>query len=139
MVEFWHRRYPETCFKVNLPPAEASFGALIDITIYSIVQESVSNAVRHGKPAEISVSVTAVPADDLGHGRVVIEVANDGHGTDKTAGFGFGLTGMQERVQALGGRLVLTRKPGLGFSVTATLPFPARSNRVRASSFAGGA
>ena len=139
LVEFWHRRYPETCFKVNLPPAEASFGALIDITIYRIVQESLNNAVRHGKPAEISVSVTAVPADDLGHGRVVIEVANDGHGTDKTAGFGFGLTGMQERVHALGGQLVLIREPGLGLSVTATLPLPAASYLGLISSFAGDA
>ena len=139
LVEFWHRRYPETCFKVNLPPAEASFGALIDITIYRIVQESLSNAVRHGKPAEISVSVTAVPADDLGHGRVVIEVRNDGHGTDKTAGFGFGLTGMQERVHALGGQLVLIREPGLGLSVTATLPLPAASYLGLISSFAGDA
>jgi two-component system sensor histidine kinase UhpB len=95
--------------------------------------------VRHGKPAEISVSVTAVPADDLGHRHVVIEVANDGHGTDKTAGFGFGLTGMQERVLALGGQLVLIREPGLGLSVTATLPLPAASNLNLISSFAGDA
>ena len=107
---------------------------MIDITIYRIVQESLSNAVRHGNPA-----VTTTPTDVAGPNRVSVEVANDGQEIDKTAGFGFGLTGMQERVQALGGRLVLTRKPGLGFSVTATLPFPARSNRVRVSSFAGGA
>jgi two-component system, NarL family, sensor histidine kinase UhpB len=139
MVEFWRRRHPGTSFKVSLPPGGESFGALIDITIYRIVQESLSNAVRHGNPAEIFVAVTTTPTDVAGPNRVSVEVANDGQEIDKTAGFGFGLTGMQERVQALGGRLVLTRKPGLGFSVTATLPFPARSNRVRASSFAGDA
>jgi signal transduction histidine kinase len=57
----------------------------------------------------------------------------------KTAGFGFGLTGMQERVQALGGRLDLMREPEHGLSVTATLPFPAASTQVRAASFAGDA
>jgi hypothetical protein len=98
-----------------------------------------SNAVRHGNPAEISVSVTSAPAEVPGLDCVTVEVANDGREIDKTAGFGFGLTGMQDRVQALGGRLVLTRKPGLGFSVTATVPFPAPSNRLRASSFGGGA
>jgi two-component system sensor histidine kinase UhpB len=138
MVEFWRRRHPGTSFKVSLPPGGESFGALIDITIYRIIQESLSNAVRHGNPAEILVAVTA-PTDVAGPNRVSVEVANDGHGMDKTAGFGFGLTGMQERVHALGGRLVLTREAGFGFAVTATLPFPAPSNRVRASSFAGDA
>jgi two-component system, NarL family, sensor histidine kinase UhpB len=42
MVEFWRRRHPGTRFKVRLPPAGASFGILIDITIYRIVQESLS-------------------------------------------------------------------------------------------------
>jgi two-component system sensor histidine kinase UhpB len=139
IVEFWRRRHPGTSFKVSLPPAGASFGALIDITIYRIVQESLSNAVRHGNPAEISVSVTSAPADGVVPDRVTVEVANDGQGMDKTAGFGFGLTGMQERVQALGGRLVLMQEPELGLSVTATLPYPTASIRVRASSFAGDA
>jgi two-component system, NarL family, sensor histidine kinase UhpB len=123
MVEFWRQRQPGTRFTVALPPAKASFGPLIDITIYRIVQESVSNAVRHGNPVDISVSVNALH-DGLGQDRVIVEIANDGHGMDKMAGFGFGLTGMQERVQALGGRLVLTQEPGLGLSVKATLPVP---------------
>jgi two-component system sensor histidine kinase UhpB len=138
MVEFWRRRHPGTSFKVSLPPGGESFGALTDITIYRIVQESLSNAVRHGNAAEIFVAVTTAPTDGAGPNRVSVEVANDGQEIDKTAGFGFGLTGMQERVQALGGRLVLARKPGLGFSVTATLPCPARSNQVHTSSIAGG-
>jgi two-component system sensor histidine kinase UhpB len=139
MVEFWQRRHPGIRFKVSLPPDAASFSTLIDITIYRIVQESLSNAVRHGNPAEISVSVTLVPAVGPEPDRVTIEVTNDGHGMDKTAGFGFGLTGMQERVQALGGRLDLMREPEHGLSVTATLPFPAASTQVHAASFAGGA
>jgi two-component system sensor histidine kinase UhpB len=139
MVEFWRLRHPGICFKANLLAADESFGALIDITIYRIVQESLSNAVRHGNSAEISVSVTSVPADGLGHDHVTIEVVNDGHGMDKTAGFGFGLAGMQERVHALGGRLVLMREPGLGLTVTATLPLATPSNLVINSSFVGDA
>jgi two-component system, NarL family, sensor histidine kinase UhpB len=139
MVEFWRQRHPKIRFELSIPPDGASFGALLDITIYRIVQESLSNAVRHGDPAEISVSVAAMPADGPEPDRVTVEVTNDGHEMDKTAGFGFGLTGMQERVHALGGRLVLMREPGLGLSVTATLPFPAPSNRVRTASPVSGA
>ncbi|MGH6841988.1 MAG: sensor histidine kinase, partial [Methylocella sp.] len=121
------------------PPEGASFDALIDITIYRVVQESLSNAVRHGNPAEISISVTPSATGGPGLDCVTVEVSNDGAGMDKTAGFGFGLTGMRERVQALGGRLVLAQEPGLGFSVTATFPVPAGSGQVRATSFAGNA
>jgi len=136
VVEFWRRRCPGIRFHMRLPPDEASFGALIDIAIYRVVQESLSNAVRHGNPAEISVSVTPAAAGGPPD-CVTVEVSNDGTGMDKTAGFGFGLTGMRERVHALGGRLVLAQEPGLGLSVTATFPVPAGSNQVRASSFAG--
>lgn len=139
VVEFWRRRFPNVRFDVRLPPDEASFGALIDIAIYRIVQESLSNAVRHGDPAAISVSVALAEANSAGPNCVAIEVTNDGAGTDKPGGFGFGLTGMRERVHALGGRLILVRKPGMGLSVAATLPIPARSSPVRASSFAGNA
>jgi two-component system sensor histidine kinase UhpB len=139
VVAFWRRRHPGICFNVNVPPAGSSFGALIDITIYRIVQESLSNAVRHGKPSEISVSVTPAPVDDPGSGRIIVEVANDGDGIDKAAGFGFGLTGMRERVHALGGRLIITHEPGMGLSVMAILPFPAPVGQVRASSLVGNA
>ena len=60
---------------------------------------------------------------------------------DQKAGFGFGLTGMRERVHALGGSLVLLSEPGRGLSVTAILPVPAtsniRGNQLRALSVAG--
>jgi two-component system sensor histidine kinase UhpB len=137
VVDFWRRRHPETRFTMSLPLEGASFGALLDNTIYRIVQESLSNAVRHGDPAEISVSVTSAPAECSGQNRVTVKVANDGHGMDQKAGFGFGLTGMRERAHALGGSLVLLSEPGRGFSVTATLPVPAPSNQLRAFSFAG--
>lgn len=138
MAEFWRRQHPETRFNMNLPPERKSFGTLIDITIYRIVQESMSNAMRHAKPSEISVSVTEVPATGQGLGRILIEVANDGHGMDETASFGFGLTGMRERVHALGGTLVLNQEGRPGLSVTAALPFPVVSDQLRASSSAGG-
>ncbi|MGH6936142.1 MAG: sensor histidine kinase, partial [Methylocella sp.] len=137
VVEFWQRRRPETRFDVRLPPDGASFGPLVDTAVYRIVQEALSNAIRHGDPAEITVTVEQSPAGASGPGSVTVKVTNDGAGADNSAGFGFGLTGMQERVHALGGRLVLTRDPGLDLSVTATLPIPARSTGACANLLAG--
>jgi len=137
VVEFWQRRRPETRLDVRLPPDGASFGPLVDTAVYRIVQEALSNAIRHGDPAEITVTVEQSPAGASGPGSVTVKVTNDGAGVDNSAGFGFGLAGMQERVHALGGRLVLARQPGLGLSVTATLPIPARRTGACANLLAG--
>lgn len=64
---------------------------------------------------------------------------SNGYGMHKTPDFGCGLIGMEARVQALGGQLVLTREPGLGLSVTAHLPIPAHSTRAPADACAGNA
>ncbi len=137
MIEFWRRRRPETRFNFCLPPDETSFGPLLDNAIYRIVQEGLSNAVRHGDPAEIAVKVEQSPSSGAGPACVTVKVANDGAGADNSAGFGFGLTGMQERINALGGRLTLAREPGPGLSVTATLPIPARGTGARENSLSG--
>ncbi|MCI0599353.1 MAG: histidine kinase [Beijerinckiaceae bacterium] len=137
MVEFWHWRRPETRFHLRLPPDGTSFGPLLDNAVYRIVQEGLSNAIRHGDPAEITVTVKQSTSSVTGPDWVTVEVSNDGAGMDKSAGFGFGLTGMQERVYALGGRLLLARDPGVGLTVTATLPIPARSTGAHANSLDG--
>jgi len=139
MVEFWRRRYQGTRFNVSLPRDDVTFGALLDITIYRIVQESLSNALRHGEPTEISVSVTSARGVNPKPNWLTVEITNNGHNEDERLGFGFGLIGMQERVRGLGGELVLTRVPGLGLSVMAHLPFQATDTRAHASCFMGNA
>jgi two-component system, NarL family, sensor histidine kinase UhpB len=139
IVIFWQRRRPEIRFHVSLPQDSASFGSLIDKTAYRIVQEGLSNAVRHGEPTEISIAVTPSSTNALGPECLTVEVSNDGAKMEDGAGLGFGLTGMRERVQALGGQLVIARKPGLSLSLTATLPLMAPSGQSCASSIAGSA
>ncbi len=57
LVAFWRSHRPNLNFRVDL--SEESFGEEIDSTIYRIVQESLSNAVRHGAPKTIAIKVTA--------------------------------------------------------------------------------
>ncbi len=98
---------------------EVSFGDAADATLYRLIQESLTNAIRHGRPRNISVSIT--PADD---GDVVLQVADDGVGLDApTERTGLGLAGMRERISALGGSLsVRNRDAGQGVCVSARLP-----------------
>lgn len=126
MVEFWQRRHPEIAYRVSVSPTCENLGELADTTIYRVVQEALSNAVRHAKPARIAVSIDLVPDPDTGRDVTVVEVTDDGQGMREASGMGYGLLGMGERVRALGGELTFCNRPGGGFAVTALLPCPSQ-------------
>ncbi len=97
-----------------------SLGELVGRTICRIVQESLSNAVRHANPTLITVSIDC-------QGEVVrVEITDDGRGMSEPSRPGYGLVGIGERVKAMGGRLSFSNKPGEGFAVAAVLPCSAR-------------
>jgi signal transduction histidine kinase len=83
-----------------------------------IGQESLTNAVRHGSPRNIKVRLR------FGEGWVTLVVNDDGCGFDVAGrvGKGYGLTGMHERVEALGGSLSIDSRNGDGTEVSVTLP-----------------
>jgi two-component system sensor histidine kinase UhpB len=118
LVSFWQTRYPEVEFHLRVPPE--SFGTRIDDTIYHLILESLSNALRHGRPTRIDISVR-LNADE-----VQTVIADNGVGLKpERHGFGFGLIGMQERVNSLGGALrVENSSVGTGVVVSANLPLP---------------
>jgi two-component system, NarL family, sensor histidine kinase UhpB len=120
LLDFWRARHSEVAF--GLEVCSESFGADLDEAIYSIIRESLSNALRHGHPREIALSI-----DTEGDDMVVITVADDGGGMRPTnpagPGVGFGIIGMQERVARVGGTLsVANRHDGNGVIVSARLP-----------------
>ena len=99
---------------VPLPPPVA-------LAVYRIVQESLTNVVRHAG------RVAATVALRLDGGHLYVEVVNDGGPAPAAAseGTGAGLAGMRERAAALGGTLDAGPRPGGGFAVRAQLPVPA--------------
>ena len=92
----------------RLPPA-------VETASYFIVSEALANVVKHARASRASVAVTA------DGNQVVVEVEDDGVGGADVAR-GSGLRGLQDRVHALGGRLLVKSKPGTGTSVRAELP-----------------
>lgn len=122
MVEFWRRRHPEIEYQVSVCPNCETLGDLADTTIYRIVQECLSNAVRHGNPTLVTVSIHRARNQESGRDEVMVEVSDDGQGVRLSPGIGYGLLGMNERVRAMGGRLTFFNKPSGGFAVTAALP-----------------
>ncbi len=104
LVASWQLRNPDVAFDVDIN--EQSCGAKLDGAIHAIVREAISNALKHGKPTEISVSV-----DRAGNGAIAILVRDNGSGLGPEGlGSGFGLIAMRERVAALGGTIRVTNR-----------------------------
>jgi two-component system sensor histidine kinase UhpB len=121
LAAFWRARNATPQIRVDVDvqtePATATAAAL-----YRCVQEGLANALRHGRPTVVEVSVRA-DADSL-----VARVADDGIGVagdaaGDAAGGGLGLVGMHERMAALGGSVEAGPAAGRGWVVTARLPW----------------
>jgi signal transduction histidine kinase len=88
----------------------------LGLTAYRVVQESLTNAMKHAGPAHVDVSVRHAA------GELAIDVADDGRGAERGLVGGHGLIGMRERVSVYGGRLEAGPRPEGGFRVSARLP-----------------
>jgi signal transduction histidine kinase len=90
----------------------------IDLSAFRIIQEAVTNVVRHAGTSQCQVLISQQD------GYLLIEVTDSGRG-GPVAGTGYGITGMRERAALLGGDLTAGPRPGGGFRVAARLPVPA--------------
>ena len=90
----------------------------IDLSAFRIIQEAVTNVVRHAGTDRCLVWI------DQQDGQLAIEVTDSGRG-GSAAGTGYGITGMRERAALLGGDFSAGPRPGGGFRVAARLPVPA--------------
>jgi signal transduction histidine kinase len=88
----------------------------LDLTAYRLVQEALTNTLKHAQATSAVVSVQYRP--DV----LVISVRDDGRGPDADGVPGNGLLGMQERVAVYGGRLTAGAAPGGGYELCAELP-----------------
>ena len=91
----------------------------IDLSAFRIIQESVTNVVRHA--ATHACRVTLDYRDD----ELALEVTDDGRGHGTAVDTGFGLAGMRERVALLQGEFTAAPRPEGGFRVAVRLPVPA--------------
>ncbi len=90
----------------------------IETALYRIVQESLTNVIKHARASSVSVLVTRKS------GSVIAVIEDDGRGFDAGAGRdeGLGLVGMEERVALLDGRLQIESSEGAGTTIVAEVP-----------------
>jgi signal transduction histidine kinase len=94
----------------------------VGLTVFRIVQEALTNVLRHAGVGRCEVSVTA------GGGVVRIEVLDEGRTPFQRHGAGRGLIGMRERTAAYGGTLSTGPRPEGGFRVAAEIPYAAKED-----------
>jgi signal transduction histidine kinase len=94
---------------VRLPPG-------IDLSAYRIVQEGLTNALKHARASAADVTVR------YGRDELQIEVRDDGDGGSPTGGLGHGLVGVRERVKLYGGEMTAGAATGGGFVLSTRLP-----------------
>ncbi len=102
----------------------------IDLTVFRIVQEGLTNALKHAGPASAEVRVEFRPD------RLLLDVEDNGRGEDAGNGrrTGHGLVGMRERISLYGGTLRTGSRRGGGYSVAASIPLdPAPEDTRRAA------
>jgi signal transduction histidine kinase len=101
---------------------ERPLEAAVDLSAFRIVQEALTNALKHAGPARAEVVLRYHPRD------LELTVSDDGRGGSArldgrpVPGSGHGLVGMRERVELFGGELAAGPRPGGGYQVRARLP-----------------
>ena len=118
-VSGWSRRHPQVRWQLELSGDLEGLGEAVNITVYRIVQEALTNVVRHANAGSVQIAVVR------SEGAVQVRIRDDGKGLGQSGAQEngrFGIAGMRERVQAFGGSLALSGTAGQGVELRATLP-----------------
>ncbi len=115
--------------RLNVEGRLDNLGELVEITVFRVVQECLTNIVKHAMASDVTVSLIRRAVDDqpLESDKrcgLTLVVNDDGVGLSDTPHKGMGLQGMQERVRALGGELSIKSRPGEGVTIRVELEVP---------------
>lgn len=123
-LETWQQHYPELALQADIRTGTLQVGDELAVTVLRIIQEGLTNVVRHAAAAQVRLTLHAVQQADGAW--LELTLADNGCGlsgtTSSNPGCGFGLTGMRERVDALQGELSVAGIASGGTCLHARLP-----------------
>lgn len=122
LVLAWQDRCPAIAWSLDLPAAITLPDEETSLALYRVVQESLTNVVRHAGATAVRVAVQPLSETEANCG-IAVTVHDDGRGFPPDLRFGFGLLGIAERIRARHGRLQVGNGPRGGALVQAFLPF----------------
>lgn len=115
-VDDLNRRFPDLTVLLEVAPGLQEPDEATALTLFRIIQEGATNALRHSDAGQVTIRLWTDPA----HWRMIL--SDDGKGLSPDAREGTGLTGMRERITLLGGKMALTSTAGAGTRIQTTLP-----------------
>jgi two-component system, NarL family, sensor histidine kinase UhpB len=118
LLNQWTQRHPELSLTLNCPDAVDKLEKKITIQVFRVIQEGLTNIIRHAKAAEAVITLDITPEKVL-----LLEVSDNGQGCAfNKAKKGFGLLGIRERIKSLGGELSIQTDHNQGMSLFARIP-----------------
>jgi two-component system sensor histidine kinase UhpB len=125
LLRLWNESHPEVEIETTISHSLGKTAETADLTIYRIVQEALTNVFRHARATAVNVSVE--PAErpvgtQDSRDYALVRIRDNGRGLKPGQKFGLGLTGMRERIMALGGTLSVASGEGGGVTIEAMVP-----------------
>ncbi len=123
LLRLWGESHPRVIVEAAISPGLGDAGETVELTIYRIIQEALTNVFRHANATRVNVTVEPAEAETA-RGRsscARVRVSDDGCGLRADHKLGLGLTGMRERILALGGSFTVASS-GRGVTVEALIP-----------------
>jgi len=123
MVQGWQERMPATIFTLSIGASVNGFSESLNITLYRLVQEALTNVAKHAGASKVSITLDRREPDESGIYWVYLLVSDDGVGFNLSDHDpGMGILGMRERVEGLGGKFEMESAPGRGLCLRAAIP-----------------
>lgn len=124
LVAGFERRHPECTFSLSLGEVARGYGEDADLTIFRCIQESLTNAIRHGNASRVMITI----GEDEASNALRVLIQDNGSGIVDGATLGIGITAMRERIRSLDGSSSIDSSP-TGTTVSANIPLKDRASR----------
>jgi len=122
-VDHWRQRLPSTRFVLTVRGNCEDLSEPLNLTLYRFIQEGLTNIYKHARAKQATITLERIRALQCDQDQLFLTVADDGCGMESnTRTSRFGLSGMRERVEMVGGTFKLESAPGQGLRFEAHLP-----------------
>jgi len=122
-VDDWRRLLPDTTLILSIRGNLEGLAESVNLTLFRLMQEGLTNISKHAKAKQAKITLERIESAAQGAAGLRLAVADDGCGMQPgTPTSRFGLSGMRERVEMLGGRFSVESAPGQGLRFEAHLP-----------------